>query len=104
MCTSLLPLRICLLTAQQQRETLPLAGTVEFIIRDGYTIAFGRQLPARRVLQDALRQAASNDPRLPEQYGIPLTRTNFAWQTTRGDRRIVVGVMDSGCGEQTRQC
>jgi hypothetical protein len=79
--------------------TEPWTG-VAVILRNGYISTFARPAPGGGLAR-ALLQAASNDPLLPQQYAIPRTATNFAWERTRGSREIIIAIADSGCGERS---
>lgn len=43
-----------------------------------------------------LATTTPNDPRYPEQWALTLTRTNIAWDTTRGSSNVIIANIGSG--------
>ncbi|MCX9012404.1 MAG: S8 family peptidase [Candidatus Methanoperedens sp.] len=57
------------------------------------------QIPTPNVIEasDTGRiQLMPNDPLYPQQWGMPVIGANKMWDTTRGDPRVIVAVIDSG--------
>ncbi len=68
---------------------------IEFV-EPVFTMPFPEVIKAADKADDADRAGAPNDPGFAKQYSLKVTDALQGWNVTRGDRRVVIGIVDSG--------
>jgi len=61
-----------------------------------FTIPFPQVLPAQVDAEDPQPAAYPNDPMFGRQYALKVTQAQAGWNTTKGNPRVLIGVVDSG--------
>lgn len=76
-------------------STLENDPAVEFV-EPVFTMPFPEVIKSADAADDTDRMSAPNDPGFAKQYALKITNALRGWDVTRGDRRVVIGVVDSG--------